>query len=233
MAESRVPGFHRLTVSERREILCLHASLSEQDLAIWDDGGLDTAIADQVVENAVGVYALPLGVAVNFRVNERDYFVPMAVEEPSVIAAASNAARMVRVGGGFVADADPPIMTAQIEIVGVGDPDAARARIEAATDELLQLAHATLPRLCARGGGAREVEVRALPGRVVVHVHVDCRDAMGANMVNTVAEALAQRVTSIAGGGAGARAAAGARHRHQRGDRRARRDHRRVPVRGG
>ena len=130
-------------------------------------------------------------VAVNFLVNGKDYFVPMAVEEPSVIAAASNAARMVREGGGFTADADPPVMTAQIEIVGVGDPDGARARIEAAGAELIGLADAALPRLSARGGGAREVEVRALPERLVVHVHIDCRDAMGANMVNTVAETLA------------------------------------------
>ena len=198
--DSRVPGFYRLTVSERREILRQRSELSEQDLAIWEGGGLDTAMADGVVENAVGVYALPLGIAVNFRVNGQDYFVPMAVEEPSVIAAASNAARMVRDGGGFGAEADPPIMTAQIEIVGVDDPEAARARIQGASDELLGMAHAALPRLTARGGGARAVEVRALPERVVVHVHVDCQDAMGANMVNTVAETLAERVASIAGG---------------------------------
>ena len=91
-----------------------------------DGGGIDTAVADRVVENAVGVYALPLGVGLNFVVNGRDVLVPMAVEEPSVIAAASNAARMVREGGGFVAEADDPVMTAQIEIVGVDDPDAAR-----------------------------------------------------------------------------------------------------------
>jgi hydroxymethylglutaryl-CoA reductase len=96
-----------------------------------DGGGIDTAVADRVVENAVGVYALPLGIGLNFVVNGRDILVPMAVEEPSVIAAASNAARMVREGGGFVAEADDPVMTAQIEIVGVDDPDAARKRVEA------------------------------------------------------------------------------------------------------
>jgi hydroxymethylglutaryl-CoA reductase len=201
--DSRIPGFYRLTVSERREILRERSDLSEQDLATWEGGGLDTAAAADVIENAVGVHALPLGVAVNFRVNGQDYFVPMAVEEPSVIAAASNAARMVRDGGGFGAEADPPIMTAQIEIVGVDDPEAARARIQGASDELLGMAHAALPRLSARGGGAREVEVRALHERVVVHVHVDCQDAMGANMVNTVAEALGARVASIAGGHGG------------------------------
>jgi hydroxymethylglutaryl-CoA reductase len=202
---SRIPGFYRLSIEDRRQILRLRADLSEQDLRTLDGGGIDTAVADRVVENAVGVYALPLGVGLNFVVNGRDVLVPMAVEEPSVIAAASNAARMVREGGGFVADADDPVMTAQIEIVGVDDPDAARSRLEAARAELLALAHATLPRLADRGGGARELEVRTLPGRVIVHVHIDCRDAMGANMVNTVAEALAERVARLARGRSGLR----------------------------
>jgi hydroxymethylglutaryl-CoA reductase len=202
---SRIPGFYRLSVAERRHVLRLRSDLSEEDLATWERGGIDTTTADEVVENVVGVYALPLGIGLNFRVNGDDVLVPMAVEEPSVIAAASNAAKMVRAGGGFQADADPPIMTAQIEIVGVGDPHDARARIEAAAEELLGLAHAALPRLSARGGGARELEVRALPGRVIVHVHIDCRDAMGANMVNTVAESLAERVAGLARGRGGLR----------------------------
>jgi hydroxymethylglutaryl-CoA reductase len=202
---SRIPGFYRLPVAERRRLLRLRADLSEQDLATLDLGGMDTATADRVVENAVGVYALPLGVGLNFQINGRDYLVPMAVEEPSVIAAASNAARMVREGGGFIADADEPIMTAQIEIMGVREPAAAAARIHQASDELLALAHATLPRLVGRGGGARALEVRPLPDRLIVHVHIDCRNAMGANMVNTVAEALAERVAALAGGRSGLR----------------------------
>jgi hydroxymethylglutaryl-CoA reductase len=202
---SRIPGFYRLSIAERRQVLQLRTDLTAEDLDTLEGGGLDASTANQVVENVVGVYALPLGVALNFRVNDQDYLVPMAVEEPSVIAAASNAAKMVRQGGGFTADADPPIMTAQIEIVGVGDPVGARARIEAAADELLGLAHAALPRLSARGGGARELEVRALPERVIVHVHIDCRDAMGANMVNTVAETLGERVAGLAGGRGGLR----------------------------
>ncbi len=202
---TRIPGFYRLSVDQRREALRGVADLTAQDLETLDGGGLDTQTADRIVENAVGVYALPLGVGLNFRVNGRDVLVPMAVEEPSVIAAASNAARMVREGGGFVAEADEPVMTAQIEIVDVADPDASAARLQAAAGELLALAHATLPRLAARGGGAREIEVRAHPRRVVVHVHVDCRNAMGANMVNTVAEALAERVAALAGGRSGLR----------------------------
>src|SRR5580693_8730343 len=205
---SRIPGFYKLSIDERRQRLRLCADLGEEDLATLEGGGLDTAAADRIVENVVGIYALPLGVALNFRVNGQDVLVPMAVEEPSVIAAASNAAKMVREGGGFLAEADPPVMTAQIEVVGVDDPVAAQARLEAAAEELLALAHATLPRLADRGGGARELEVRALrahPHRVIVHVHIDCRNAMGANMVNTVAEALAARVAQLAGGQSGLR----------------------------
>ena len=202
---SRIPGFYRLPVAERRRLLRLQADLSEQDLRTLDGGGIDTATADRVIENAVGVYALPLGIGLNFVVNGRDVLVPMAVEEPSVIAAASNAARMVREGGGFIAEADDPVMTAQIEIVGVDDPEAARKRLEAASAELLALAHATLPSLTDRGGGARELEVRTHPGRVIVHVHIDCRDAMGANMVNTIAEALGGKVARLARGRSGLR----------------------------
>jgi hydroxymethylglutaryl-CoA reductase len=202
---SRLPGFYKLSVDERRALLRHRADLSEADLETLERGGLDTAAADRIVENVIGVYTLPLGLGLNFRVNGRDVLVPMAVEEPSVIAAASNAARMVREGGGFVAEADDPVMTAQIEIVDIADPEASVARLEAAADELIELAHATLPRLVDRGGGAREIEVRAHPRRVVVHVHVDCRNAMGANMVNTVAEAMAARVAELAGGRSGLR----------------------------
>ncbi len=204
---SRIPGFYRLTVEARRRELSARSELSIDDLHTLDHGGLDTRTADQVVENVVGVYSLPLGVGLNFRVNGRDYLVPMAVEEPSVIAAASNAARMVREGGGFQAEADDPIMTAQVEIVGISDPEAAKARIEREAPELLRHAHAALPRLTERGGGPRELEVRTGidPGRVIVHVHIDCRNAMGANMVNTVAESLADRLASLAGGRSGLR----------------------------
>jgi hydroxymethylglutaryl-CoA reductase len=201
---SRPPAFH-LSVEERRRELATRVGLSEQDIQILDGGGLTLETADRIAENVIGLYSLSLGVAANFRINERDYLVPMAIEEPSVIAAASNAARLVREGGGFSAEADDPVMTAQIEVLDVADDDAAKARLEAATDELLALAHSALPRLVDRGGGARAVEVRTLPGRVILHVHVDCRDAMGANMVNTVAEALADRAAEIAGGRRGLR----------------------------
>jgi hydroxymethylglutaryl-CoA reductase len=129
----------------------------------------------------------------------------MAVEEPSVIAAASNAARMVRAGGGFQAEADEPVMTAQVEILGVPDMPATVERLRAHQQEILALASAAVPRLVARGGGPRDLDVRIADTRVVVHVHVDCRDAMGANLVNTVAEAIAPRVAELGGGRFGLR----------------------------
>jgi hydroxymethylglutaryl-CoA reductase len=202
---SRISGFYRLSIDDRRHELMLRTDLSEKDMVTLGSGGLDTSAADGLVENVVGIYALPLGVGLNFRLNGQDVLVPMAVEEPSVIAAASNAARMVREGGGFRAEADDPIMTAQIEVVGVVDAEAARVRIEAAGEELICLAQATLPRLAERGGGLRALEVRALAGRVIVHLHIDCQNAMGANMVNTLAEALADRVAHLAGGQRGLR----------------------------
>ena len=218
--DSRIPGFYRLPLASRRQELLRRAGLGEEDLRTLDGGGLDAAEADRLVENAVGVYALPLGLGLNFRVNGRDFLVPMAVEEPSVIAAASNAARMIRDSGGFIAEADDPVMTAQVELVGVTDAVATCARLEAHEREILELARAAVPRLVARGGGPRSIEVRVSGAsddgdgngqagvsdkRVVVHVHVDCRDAMGANLVNTVAEAIAPRVAELGRGRFGLR----------------------------
>jgi len=209
--DSRIPGFYRLSLAARRDELRARGDLSEDDLEALARGGLDLNTADRLVENVVGIYSLPMGLGLNFRVNGRDHLVPMAVEEPSVIAAASNAARMVRAGGGFHAEADEPIMTAQVELVAAPDARRARALIEAEKDAILALANAAVPRLCERGGGARSLEVRfaeevpGLPTRIVVHVHIDCRDAMGANLVNTVAESIAGRLADLAGGQAGLR----------------------------
>jgi len=199
---SRIPGFHRLAMDERRRRL---------EQIIGDGGafpgeGLSEQLADALIENAVGVFGVPLGVATNFVVNRAEVLVPMAVEEPSVIAAASNAARMARAGGGFLAEADPSLTVAQIELCG---PSAGAAeRIAAAAGELLALADATQAELVTLGGGAREIAVReepALGDRLVVHVVVDCRDAMGANTVNTMAEALSSRMAELAGARAGLR----------------------------
>jgi hydroxymethylglutaryl-CoA reductase len=210
---SRLPEFRRLSLQERRRALAVHTGLDSRELDSLDTGGLSAEDADRMVENAVGEYALPLGVALNFQINQRDYLIPMVVEEPSVIAAASYAARMVRAGGGFTASADAPVMIAQIELRDVGDRIVARTFIEAAREELLSLANSTAPRLVSRGGGARDLEVRLLGtcdnrdvhSRLVVHLHVDCRDAMGANLVNTMAEAVAPRLVELSHGRLGLR----------------------------
>jgi hydroxymethylglutaryl-CoA reductase len=200
---SRLPGFYKITVAERRALMLDATGVSASSIArALEGGGLDVDTADKFVENVLGTYALPYGVALNVRVNGRDYVVPMVVEEPSVVAAASNAARMALAGGGFTADVDPPFMIGQIQLLDVDDVAAAVTAITEAREEILQLADAAVPGLVARRGGARDIEVRRI-GRpsdrmLVVHVVVDCRDAMGANLVNSVAEAVADRIASIA-----------------------------------
>jgi len=196
---SRLPGFYRTPLPDRQAELARQAGLSPEELALFASGGISAAEADRIVENAVGVYALPLGLGLNFCINGVDRLIPMAVEEPSVIAAASNAARMARAGGGFAAEADESIMSAQVELREVADAAAASAAITAARAEIMAMADRALPELLQFGGGYRDVAVRELPDRrLVVHLHIDCQDAMGANMVNTVAEALAPRLAELA-----------------------------------
>jgi hydroxymethylglutaryl-CoA reductase len=204
---SRFPGFYRATIAERRRLLAEASGVALDELVeALDRGGISSETADKFVENVLGTYALPFGVALNVRVNGRDFVVPMVVEEPSVVAAASNAAKMVRAGSGFSAEVDPPIMTSQVEIHDVRDAAAGSERVIAARDELLRIANESVPGLVERGGGARDLEVRALAEDVLVaHLYVDCRDAMGANLVNTIAEAVGARVAELAGGTLGLR----------------------------
>ena len=197
---SRLPGFYKVTVEERRALVGDATGADLGDIAkALHSGGLDAVTADKFVENVIGTYSLPYGVALNVRVNGHDHVVPMVIEEPSVVAAASNAAKMARAGGGFVAEADPPLMIAQVQLWAVPDADAAAANIARGADEILALANRAIPGLVERGGGARSVEVRILaPDVVVAHVVIDCRDAMGANLVNGVAEAVADRIAAFA-----------------------------------
>src|SRR5258708_10942483 len=179
---SRLPGFYKVTVSERRSLVSEATGFDalEMERAL-EAGGLDAETADKFVENVLGTYALPYGVALNVRVNGHDHVVPMVVEEPSVVAAASNAAKMVRTGGGFVAELDPPLMISQIQLTDVKDGPAAALRVLEAKNEILSLADRAIPGLVARGGGARGLEARVLgdaaDAMIVVHVLVDCRDA--------------------------------------------------------
>ena len=204
---SRLPGFYRLGVQERRRLAAQLLGLQVDELnQVLDAGGISIDTADRMTENVLGTYALPFSVGLNLRVDGRDRLVPMVVEEPSVVAAASNAAKMVREGGGFHSEASPPVMIAQVQFEGVDDPEAASERVRAARAQLLERADRAVPNLKRYGGGARDVLVRDLgEGWLVVHVLVDCRDAMGANLVNTVAEALAEPLRELVGGRVGLR----------------------------
>jgi hydroxymethylglutaryl-CoA reductase len=204
---SILPNFRKMGVKERRGLLASVTSLDEREIRdAVEGGGIDVATANEMVENAIGTLALPFGIALNVQINGKDYLCPMAIEEPSVVAAASHAAKRIRAAGGFRAVMDEPLMTTQIEVHCVADPAAAVERIRAASAELLALADEAVPNLVARGGGARGIEVRDLgEGFVVTQVIVDCRDAMGANMLNSVAEALGSRVEELAAGQLGLR----------------------------
>lgn len=204
---SRIPGFYKLSMAERREVIAGRVGIEESELALaLEAGGLDPATADKVVENVLGIYGLPFGVALNVRVNGVDRLTPMVVEEPSVIAAASNAARMVRHSGGFRAEVVESLMIGQVQITDVEHPTEAVDRLEASAARLLELATKSVPNLIARGGGPRHIEVRDLGQHcIVLHVLVDCRDAMGANLVNTIAEAIGPVTAEIARGKLGLR----------------------------
>lgn len=202
---SRLSGFYRQSPEQRRKRLVESRWLTPEEAeACAGLSGFDEARADAMVENVIGLHGLPLGVALNFVVNGQDRLVPMAVEEPSIIAAASFAARLCAEGGGFTVTADAPITTAQVQLVDVPALAVAVDTLRSCTPELLAEANGHLGAMCARGGGARELEVRVLDATtLVIHLHVDTRDAMGANLVNGLAEKLASRFAALTGGRAG------------------------------
>jgi hydroxymethylglutaryl-CoA reductase len=202
---SEISGFYKLTVEERRRVVQEWGGLSDQEARTYDfPPGIDPAVLSRMIENVIGAFPLPVGVATHFRVNGRDYLVPMVIEEPSVVAAASNSAKVARATGGFTAQTTAPVMIGQIQVLDCPDPAAARFRILQARDQLLEAANAKDPMLVKFGGGARDLEVRIIPSprgtMVVVHLLVDARDAGGMNAVNTMCEALAPQIAQIAGG---------------------------------
>jgi len=200
-----ISGFYKLSPTERLEILKDLAELSEEETALLRNGGsLPLDLADRMIENVVGVIPIPLGIGVNFLVNDRDYLIPMAIEEPSVVAAASYAAKMVREGGGFHTSSTPPIMIGQIQVVGTKNPYGARMRVLQFKEEILRKANDQDPMLVSLGGGAKDLDAKVIQTTqgpmVIAELHVDCRDAMGANAVNTMAEAVAPLIERITGG---------------------------------
>jgi len=202
---SELPGFYKLSVQERLKLLQKLAGLTDEEVKVLGDtGGLPGETANRMIENVVGGMTLPLGMATNFLVNGEDYVVPMALEEPSVVAAASNAAKIARVKGGFKVTNTGPVMVGQIQTVGVPDPRGAVKRLAAKKKELLGKANEQDPMLVSLGGGAKDLGVKVIETlkgpMVIVELFVDCGDAMGANAVNTMAEAVAPMVEEISGG---------------------------------
>ncbi|MGD9315539.1 MAG: hydroxymethylglutaryl-CoA reductase, degradative [Anaerolineae bacterium] len=202
---SRLPGFYDLSVEERAARVADWAGLDEKEQAVLVGAGLAADHADQMIENVAGTHALPLGIAPNFLINGRDYLVPMSIEEPSVVAAASYMAKIVRGAGGFRTCSTEPVMIAQMQVLDVPDPWAAKFDLLCQKEQLLELANQTDPVVVALHGGARDVEMRVftetpLGPMLVIHLLYDTRDAMGANTVNTAAEALTPLVEEITGG---------------------------------
>ena len=202
---SRLPGFYKKSIDERANMVANLANLTAAETNILKGDGLTPAQADHMIENVVGTYSLPLGVATNFQINGRDYLIPMAVEEPSVVAAISHAAKLIRAGGGFTATASDPVMIGQIQVLDIPDMDEAIANLEANKDKLMERANCCDKLMVKLGGGARDLQFRPFPDTpvgpmLIVHLLFDCRDAMGANAINTAVENLAPMVAEITGG---------------------------------
>jgi hydroxymethylglutaryl-CoA reductase len=202
---SRIPGFYNLSVEERLKKVAEFANLTEEETKLlFKEGNLSFDIANRMIENVVGTMSHPFAVALNFLIDGKDYIVPMVIEETSVVAAASNAAKMMRSKGGIFTSATDPIMIGQIQLTNVKDPWSAKLKILEQKQEIIKLANDQDPTLVSFGGGAKDLEVRVVDSEVgpmvITHLLVDVRDAMGANAVNTMCEAVAPYIEKITGG---------------------------------
>lgn len=200
---SQVSGFYKLPVEKRIDFVSDFANLSDDDKKLFSSC-LEIDTADRMVENVLGTFELPLGLAVNFLINGKDYLLPMVTEESSVVAAASNAAKMARLKGGFKTEVSDPLMIGQLQLLDIPDVVSAAEKILEHKKQLLNLANAQDKVLVEFGGGAKDIEVRILDSpmgkMIVTHLIVDVRDAMGANAVNTMCEALAPMLEELSGG---------------------------------
>jgi len=200
---SRIPGFYKLELAQRLDKLDDWHKLTRNEKWMLKKETLTPELADVMIENAIGVFGLPLGMAVNLRLNDKDYLLPMAIEESSVVAAASNAARLIRENGIMVGQATEAIIS-QIQIVDVADPEAAKQKILNNKERLLNVANQNDFTIVRLGGGARDIEVEILETlsgpMIIANLLVDCRDAMGANVVNTMAENLGPIIAELANG---------------------------------
>ncbi len=206
VADSRLPQFRSLTPAQRRDFLIDACGLGAEERALLDaPGALPLPLADGMIENVFGTFELPMGVAGNFRINGRDVLIPMAVEEPSIVAAASYMAKLAREDGGFQTSSTLPLMRAQVQVVGITDPYGARIAVLQARDRIIERANGRDKVLIQLGGGCKDIEVHVFPdsprgAMIVMHLIVDVRDAMGANTVNTMAESVAPLLEEITGG---------------------------------
>lgn len=206
VADSRLPNFRALTPAQRLAAIADAAGLTpEERQQLAEPGALGLERADGMIENVIGAFELPLGVAGNFQVNGRDVLVPMAVEEPSVVAAASFMAKLARENGGFETSSTPPLMRAQVQVLGLTDPHGARVALLREREHIVKLANSRDQVLIGLGGGCQDIEAHVFADTprgpmLVLHLIVDVRDAMGANTVNTMAEAVAPLVEEITGG---------------------------------
>ena len=205
MPDSSISKFFEKTLKERLGLIADFSGLSKDELKIIEDatGGISFDKADGMIENAIGTFSLPLGIATNFQINDKDYLIPMVIEEPSVIAASSKAAKIARVQGGFRAEADESYSIGQIQVVNI-DVQSAIPKVIGATNEILDLANSkseTLPKL---GKGAKEISCKDLPTSsghmLIVELTIDVGDAMGANVTNTMCEAVAPMIEKLTGG---------------------------------
>ena len=203
MASSRLPGFYKMKLAERLRRLAEALEFTDLE-GLGESGTLPLANADGMIENAVGVLGLPVGIGLNFLVNGEDVLVPMAVEEPSVIAAVSLAAKIAREGGGFTASADEPRMIGQVQVCDIPNPEAAKFAVLREKQAILDAANALHPQMKARGGGAKDVTARVLrvgnEDQLIVHLVVDTQDAMGANLINTMCEGVAPMIERLTAG---------------------------------
>jgi hydroxymethylglutaryl-CoA reductase len=202
---SEAQGFYKLPMSERMEFLKKVTGLTDEEAkTLASTGGLPAEVADRMIENVIGGITIPLGIATNFRINGKDYLIPMALEEPSVVAAASNAAKIARLKGGFTVTNTGPFMIGQVQVVNVPSPDAAKTKLQARKADILKKANDQDPMLVSLGGGAKDLKVKTLSTlkgpMVVAELIVNTGDAMGANAVNTMAEAVAPMIEEITGG---------------------------------
>ncbi len=206
VADSRLPQFRSLTPAQRRDFLIDACGLGAEERAMLGaPGALPLPLADGMIENVFGTFELPMGVAGNFRINGRDVLIPMAVEEPSIVAAASYMAKLAREDGGFQTSSTLPLMRAQVQVVGITDPYGARIAVLQARDRIIERANGRDKVLIQLGGGCKDIEVHVFPdsprgAMIVMHLIVDVRDAMGANTVNTMAESVAPLLEEITGG---------------------------------